>query len=73
MALHPDDLLRPGLREAALRGIDAALDAGAHTVTYESLLSFGLGKAPVGDFHRSYDRDPGRSDAGRLRYPSHLR
>jgi hypothetical protein len=38
MALHPDDLLRPGLREAALAGIETALDAGAVPLTYESLL-----------------------------------
>jgi uncharacterized protein len=38
IALHPDDLARPGLREAALRGIDAALDAGAVALTYEMLL-----------------------------------
>jgi hypothetical protein len=38
MALHPDDLLRPGLREAALKGIDAALEHGAVAGTYESLL-----------------------------------
>jgi predicted deacetylase len=38
IALHPDDLLRPGLREAALRGIESALCAGAVPLTYESLL-----------------------------------
>jgi hypothetical protein len=38
IALHPDDLLRPGLREAALRGIEGALDMGAAPLTYESLL-----------------------------------
>ena len=38
IALHPDDLLRPGLREAALRGIEAALETGAVPLTYESLL-----------------------------------
>jgi len=41
MALHPDDLMQPGLREAALRGIDAALGAGARPVTYASLLGAG--------------------------------
>jgi hypothetical protein len=30
--------LRPGLREAALRGIDAALDAGAVASTYRSVV-----------------------------------
>ena len=38
IALHPDDLLRPGLREAALQGIEAALDTGAVALTYASLL-----------------------------------
>ena len=38
LALHPDDLARPGLREAALSGIDAAMSAGAVAVTYESLV-----------------------------------
>jgi predicted deacetylase len=38
MALHPDDLLRPGLREAAMKGIDTALNGGAIALTYESLL-----------------------------------
>jgi predicted deacetylase len=38
MALHPDDLMRPGLREATLEGIDAALGTGAVAVTYESVI-----------------------------------
>ena len=38
LALHPDDLLEPGLREATLRGLDAALAGGAVAVTYESLI-----------------------------------
>jgi len=38
IALHPDDLLRPGLREASLRGIDAALEAGVVALTYGDLL-----------------------------------
>jgi hypothetical protein len=38
MALHPDDLLRPGLRESALKGIDAVLDAGVVALTYGELL-----------------------------------
>lgn len=41
LALHPDDLLRPGLRDAALKGIDAARRAGALALTYESLLGSG--------------------------------
>ena len=41
VALHPDDLLRPGLRAAALRGIDAALGSGAVALTYETLLRSG--------------------------------
>jgi hypothetical protein len=39
LALHPDDLQVPSLREAALRGIDAALSAGAIAVTYRNLIS----------------------------------
>ena len=39
LALHPDDLLVPGLREATLRGLDAALAGGAVALTYESLMS----------------------------------
>jgi hypothetical protein len=39
IALHPDDLRRPGLREAALKGIDVALSAGANAITYETLMS----------------------------------
>lgn len=38
IALHPDDLLRPGLREAALQGIEQALAMGAVPLTYEALL-----------------------------------
>jgi hypothetical protein len=41
LALHPDDLQVPSLREAALSGIDAALSAGAVALTYRSLLSTG--------------------------------
>jgi hypothetical protein len=62
VALHPDDLLRPGLREAALRGIDAALDAGVVALTYEDLLRSGslrIGRdAPL----RSRMPDPGRAN-----------
>lgn len=38
IALHPDDLSRPGLREAALRAIDDAIEAGARPVTYAGAL-----------------------------------
>jgi len=48
MALHPDDLMRPGLREATLRGIDAALAAGARAVTYESLVAAGVPRVGAG-------------------------
>jgi uncharacterized protein len=39
IAVHPDDLMRPGLREAALEGIDVALRIGAVAVTYGSIIS----------------------------------
>jgi predicted deacetylase len=64
MALHPDDLLRPGLREAALRGIDAVLAAGAVTVTYASLLGSPFPDVGPGDCRTSCDRDPGCRDVG---------
>lgn len=38
IALHPDDLGRPGLREAALRAIDRCLELDAQPVTYLGLL-----------------------------------
>jgi predicted deacetylase len=38
IALHPADLGRPGLREATLTAIDAALAAGGRPVTYETLV-----------------------------------
>jgi len=38
IALHPDDLSRPGLREATLRAIDEALDLGARPTTYAAAL-----------------------------------
>lgn len=38
IALHPDDLHRPGLREATLRAIESALRAGAQPVTYGSVV-----------------------------------
>jgi predicted deacetylase len=38
LALHPDDLHRRGLRDAALQAIDAALDGGLQATTYERLV-----------------------------------
>jgi predicted deacetylase len=38
IALHPDDLTRPGLREATLSAIDEALDLGARPTTYAAAL-----------------------------------
>jgi uncharacterized protein len=38
IALHPADLARPGLREAALRAIDGCLERGAAPVTYLDLV-----------------------------------
>lgn len=38
IALHPDDLARPGLRDATLRTIEDVLRAGAEPVTYAALL-----------------------------------
>jgi predicted deacetylase len=43
IALHPADLARPGLRDAALRAIDGCLRLGATPGTYLDLLA-----APVG-------------------------
>ena len=37
ITLHPDDLARPGLRDATLRAIEAVLAAGAMALTYGSL------------------------------------
>jgi predicted deacetylase len=34
IALHPDDLHRPGLRDTTLRAIESVLSAGGHAVTY---------------------------------------
>lgn len=39
IALHPDDLDRPGLREATLTAIDACLEAGAEPVPYATLVA----------------------------------
>lgn len=39
IALHPDDLTRPGLREATLTAIDTALELGARPVTYAAALA----------------------------------
>ena len=38
IALHPDDLSRPRLREATLRAIDEALELGARPTTYAGAL-----------------------------------
>jgi uncharacterized protein len=38
IALHPDDLDRPGLRTVSLAVIDAVLEAGGHATTYGRLL-----------------------------------
>ena len=38
LALHPDDLSRPGLRETMLQAIERALGAGARATTYSGLL-----------------------------------
>jgi predicted deacetylase len=62
IALHPDDLLRPDLREAALRSVDAALDLGAVAVTYQDLLR--IGPLLVG---RDDALAPRSSDSRRLR------
>jgi uncharacterized protein len=37
IALHPDDLARPGLRDTTLRSIEAVLAAGAQALTYSEL------------------------------------
>jgi len=37
LALHPDDLSRPGLRDATLRTIEAVLAAGGRATTYGAL------------------------------------
>jgi predicted deacetylase len=39
IALHPNDLSRPGLREATLRAIDAVLARGARPSTYSDLVA----------------------------------
>ncbi|GAA3239627.1 DUF2334 domain-containing protein [Dactylosporangium siamense] len=41
IALHPDDLHRPGLRDVTLRAIEAALARGAQPVTYGAVLGAG--------------------------------
>lgn len=38
IALHPDDLARPGLRDATLRAIEAVLAAGGVAVTYSDVV-----------------------------------
>jgi uncharacterized protein len=39
IALHPADLDRPGLREAAFAAIEVAVAEGGHPMTYETLVS----------------------------------
>jgi predicted deacetylase len=39
IALHPDDRLRPGLREATLATIEACLQGGARSMTYAELVA----------------------------------
>jgi predicted deacetylase len=39
IALHPDDLHRPGLRDATLRAIESALRAGAKAQTYAEVIA----------------------------------
>ncbi len=39
IALHPDDLTRPGLRDAALRSIEGVLAAGAVASTYAEVMA----------------------------------
>jgi predicted deacetylase len=41
IALHPDDLGRPGLRDATLRTIEAVLAAGGKALTYGALAEAG--------------------------------
>jgi predicted deacetylase len=45
IALHPDDLSRPGLRDATMRTIEAVLAAGATPMTYGSLRKHGIARA----------------------------
>lgn len=53
IALHPDDLARPGLREVTLRAIDDAIAAGARPTTYAAALGLprtgrlDTGRAPL--------------------------
>jgi predicted deacetylase len=39
IALHPDDLSRPGLRDTTLRAIEALLRAGARPITYSTVVT----------------------------------
>jgi uncharacterized protein len=41
VALHPDDLHRPGLRDTSLRAIDAVLSAGGRALTYGAVVEAG--------------------------------
>lgn len=47
LALHPDDLHRPGLREVTLRAIERALRSGARATTYSRLLDARTRDAPA--------------------------
>jgi len=39
IALHPDDLHRPGLRDATLRAIESVLRVGAQAMTYADVVA----------------------------------
>ena len=41
IALHPEDLHRPGLRDTSLRAIEAVLSAGGHAMTYGAVVEAG--------------------------------
>jgi hypothetical protein len=64
LALHPDDLQVPSLREAALRGIDAALSAGAIALTYQSLINTRHATTARSDRLGHRVRRPGALDHG---------
>jgi predicted deacetylase len=68
IALHPDDLMRPGLRDAALKGIDAALSAGAIAITYETLMNPFSSEANLGRRFGPYDPGPDHFEAEALRW-----
>lgn len=64
IALHPDDLAHPGLREATLAGIDRVMRAGATAVTYDALVRSRRACHPVALRVPSCDRvgEAARSD-----------